>query len=619
MPRLVLHSSAYLLLLIGATWFVGADSSFSGDAGAYGGQVYALRQGSWALERPLPVVAAEHEGWLNTAINPEGPTPYTANPGYAQLLRGVVRVIHGPVTGDESAGRLAPGLHVVPIVAAVAGAALAWVVAARYDRRAAPLAFWLLGSGPTLVNGTTLWAHTLSTALGGAAVLAMLAITERPPTPTPTGASARAAGQEATTEAIPGALAFAATTSAALDSGPRRRFDRRFAALALLGAALAAGAMVRTEALFWLLAVTAVAAARSRDRLMRLAVVATGALSGGVWLLNRQWGRSLRADRLPIETSIEALNDTPGWLAGRLPAAWMLLVNSPTGGLGPALTVIGLSAVGAAVYRQLRPVRGPIGPAPLLWLAVGAYLGRLILEPDATVSGVLGAWPAMVVAAGLGLGRHRRDGADDRATSNGRHGDGEPGGRATGSGRHGADGDLRPLLAVSLLLVGSVLATQYASSGGLQWGGRYLAFSFVPLAVVAAVAGRPVFDRHRRPMIGLMLLPAVLGLAASFGLHRHHDAAISQASIGNPDVVVTESVALPRIAWRDLPIAYYRATEDDVVPLLDQLAAAGVEVVNVHGLAGHDLGGVTGYRIIDPTGPVRRLELVTAAPGAGTG
>lgn len=355
-------------------------------------------------------------------------------------------------------------------------------------------------------------------------------------------------------------------------------------ALSLVGAAL-----VRTEALFWVWAVAATAVIRVNTWTLRVVTAAAGLAGGVAWLVGRRWGAELRAEQLPIETSVEVLNGAPSWLAGRLPAAWLLLVNGPTGDLGPLFTVVAVSAVGAAIYVSHRPDRIGLRPEVLLAVAAGAYVARLGLAPDQPIGGVLGAWPAMLAAIGLGARRFGRPSSPDDTRAS-----------------------LWPVAAPAVLFTLAVLATQYASSGGLQWGGRYLSFAFVPLAVLAAVAGRTAFERYPRPMAALVVIPALIGVAVTIDLHRHHADAVAQAGVGGPDVVVTESPALPRIAWGELPTAYYRATEDDVETLLAQLAQAEVAVVNVHGLSGNDLRGVTAYRVVDLDGPVRRLELVGA-------
>ncbi len=628
MRRLALHSLTYLVLLVAVMAAIPPSSSFSSDDGAYAGQVAALRQGSWVLERPVPVVDAANEGWLNTAITPEGPLPYTTSPAYVRLLTAIVDVVHGEADTDEQAGSLGWGLHVVPVLAAVAAAIAAWLVAERYHPPSAPSAFWLLAIGPTLVNATTLWAHTLATALGGFAVLALLVATDR-------GRSGADVAVDAVDDsATPLALAFAAAVPATApadtfdpiespaaatipagaapspDGGntaeatahrPDREVSSSAASTSRFGPALgvvglavtltAAGA-IRTEGLFWVAAVASTGLVRARTWTMRAATGAAGFAGGVAWLAGRRWGATLRADQLPIETSVEVLNGGPGWLAGRLPAAWLLLVNGPTGDLGPLFTVVAVSAVGAAVYLSHRPDRSGIRPEVLLTVAAVAYGIRLVLAPDQPIGGLFGAWPAM--AAAIGIGARRLTANDD----------------------HGGPA-LWPIAAPAGLLTLAVLATQYASSGGLQWGGRYLSFGFVPLAVLAAVAGRAAIERHPRALAALVAIPALIGIIVTINLHRHHAEAVAQASAGGPDVVITESPALPRIAWGELPIAFYRATDDDVEALLSNLADAEVAVVNVHGLSSNDLSAVTDYEVTELDGPVRRLELlgIDGSPG----
>jgi hypothetical protein len=523
--KLGLHAGLYGLLLVAALAVIGPGSSFGSDDGAYGGQVFALRHGGWALERPLPVVAAGNEGWLNSAITPAGPTPYTANPAYAVALTGAVRLVHGPGEETESAGDLALGLHLLPTLGALGSAVVAWLLARRWDPEAAPLAFWLVGLGPVLINGTTLWAHTLSTALGGLALLSALAAIDR---------------------SGPGrlALALGATVS------------------------LGAAAVVRTESVFWIvgLAIALVVIDRSRPTLV--AIAAGGGLAIGAWLTNRAWGQHLRADRLPIETSIEALNQPSPWLTSRLPAAWRLLATSVGGGVAPLLTLSAIVVVGLAAFR-LRHQRPAAG---LLVAAVGLYAARVVLAPGEVINGMIGAWPilAFLLAAAW---NHQRTPAAGSAL---------PIGPAL-------------LLAPTVLLV-FVLATQYGSSGGLQWGGRYLSLAFAPLAAAAAIVGADTFRRHRWPLTGLLVVPAVAGLVASYQLHHRHQEFVEATTSRPSEVVVTEVAPLPRLAWSALPTAYYRASPADIEALLTDLAGAEVSTITVHGLAATDLDGMGGYR-----------------------
>ncbi len=570
---LAAHLAAYAVMVVGLLALIPAAGSFSSDAGAYGGQVYALRHGGWALERPVAVVDEVNEGWLNTAITPDGPTPYTSNPSYALLLHGAASLVHGPGPGsggpaEARAGDLALGLRLVPALSALAAAAGAWFLARRLapdDPRAPAVAFWLLALSPVLVNATTLWAHTLTTALGAASLLAVLALT---------------------------------------DDDRSADFDLRrpLGAGAALSATLVAAGAVRTEALFWVGAVTLTGLVRARRWSTRALVTGSGALGGAAWLGDRLWGARLRVDRLPIETNVDALSEGPDWLAGRLPAAWLVMVNGPAGGLGPLLTAAALSALAAAVLNARREGRaGHRVQVVLITAATVAYGIRLAIAPDVTISGLMGAWPAV---AFLLLAARADPGRADAA-----------GGTGAGAGRRG----LRWILAPVALLTTLVLATQYSSGGGLQWGGRYLSFALAPLAVAAAIRGRALVERLRLPLVGLLIAPALCGAAVTVTLQRQHQRAVDQASAGAP-VVVTESPALPRIAWPTLPVAFYRAEDDDVVALLGVLAGAGVAAVDVHGLGASDLDGVAGYRVTEVDGPRRRLELdpaaaVTPSPG----
>ena len=561
-PRLRFHVGLYALVLVAMLALVPFESSLDSDEGAYGGQVFALRQGQWALPRPLPVVDQAHEGWFNTAITPEGPTPYTANPGYSILLTAVVRLVHGPPQAGETARSFALGLHVLPLLGALLSAWVAWLLAGHWNPRAAPLAFWLLALGPVLINSTTLRAHTLTTALGGLALLLTVKAL------TPTGSSAVASKL------------------------PARTLGLAAAAVVALGAA----ATLRTEALFWILAVTVAAVTLDRSR-RTIATVGVGSLvASSAWLASQEWGQALRADKLPIETSIEALKAPTTWAGSRIPAGWQLLATSLSKGPGPLLTLLAL-AVAALVVVRLRSG----GDADHRWVtmmlllaASGLYLIRLIVAPASLIAGVLGAWPLVVLL----LLAQRRPDSSSRARS-------APWTRA--------------LLVPSAVLTLLVLATQYAGSGGLQWGGRYLSMAFAPLAAAAALGGEVLFRRYRLPMTMLLVAPAVVGVMATMQLRQRHQEVVEAATSEPSEVVVTEILALPRIGWAALPTAFYRSSPAGVDQLLAQLAEAGVASVNIHGLGDVEVDGVAGYRQVVATTEIRHLVLESpVADSAGT-
>lgn len=636
LPRVLWHVLAYAAVLAGMSAIVPLDASFGSDDGAYGGQVWALRQGSWVLPRPLPVVDAEHEGWLNGAIVADGPVPYSTSPVWVELLAASVDLVHGPAPGPlptatelaagptdascgagaqnpaadatdpecvgladgapaERAGDLGLGLHLPGLVAALAAAAAAWRLAARWDPRAAPLAFWLVALSPLLIDTTTLWAHPLGTACAGWAMVAVAELWRHP-------LPARAA-------AVTGEPTPADSTGDGM--APTRGHLVGWAAV-LVGA-LALGAAVRTEAVFWTLALVATALLAHRGRAVVAAVLTAAAGAAGVWIANRAWGASLRAGRLPIETSVEALRDSHGWLASRIPAAWQLLGTWRGAGWGQLLSFGAmLLAVGAArALHRAGQERRPTPAAALAALGVAAamYLAKGMVAPDVPIPGIVAAWP--VVAVALAAGRWPAAGP------------------VAGPGP-------RWLLVPAGLMTAIVLATQYESSGGLQWGGRYLSMTYVPLAAAAAIAVAPLLfgdpvsedvaggspghqiggaDRQRwalgAALAALAVAPAVSGVATSHRLHTTHAMIVDLTTSPAAEVVITDQGALPRIGWTALPTTFYRADEDSVAPLLADLADAGVRSVNVAGLTTTSVDGIAGWHLAstnrDPHGTIRHL------------
>ena len=532
MTRLWLHALGYGLLLAVVTMMVGTDASFGSDDGAYGGQVHALDAGAWTLDRPLPVVASEHEGWLNAAITPDGPIPYSANPAYPLAMSVVAQVTPGPEPTPWT-------IHLVPLAGALGAAVTAWILAERLRPGAGPGGLWLVGLGPVLVNATTLWAHTASTALAGAAAVSVVDLMsdDRP-----------------------------AVTTIAGRAG-------------LLASALTAAALIRTEAVLWIgaIAVTLAIAARWRPVAAAAGLVAAG-VGGAAWLASRGWGATIRSEQLPVETRVEVLQGSPGWLASRAPAAWKLLASDGGATIADLAAVVAvvMAVYGAAVIGRDGP--GDRGRATVAFGAAAAlHVIRLAVEPGAVISGTLAAWP--VVAALLVAGRARL-------------------------GRPAVLLALAPVL----FMTAAVLATQYAGSGGLQWGGRYLSMTFVPLAAVASAVTTSRLPRGA--VAALAVLPAIAGVAASHRLHTDHGRVVAAVTAGAPDVVISDQPALARIAWTALPVAVYRAGDDDVDELLGRLEQAGVGCVAVHGLVDADLDRIDGYRLVDDSAAVRHLERV---------
>ena len=589
--RLSLHVVAYLGILVAITSLAPLDASLGTDDGAYGGQVFALQQGRWDLDRPVPVVDQANEGWFNAAIDPDGPLPYTSNPSYALLLTGGANLwamATGTTPGEGTAGDNGPALQAIPVLGAVAAAIAGWVVTAHLDRRAARLGFWLVALGPVVVNATSLWAHTLSTALAGVAVLCVVRIVGAPDdrTARPTGWNR-----------VPVAPGIG------------------------LAAALAAGAAIRTEAVLWIasLAVATVAVDRRSSTMIVLAPAT--ALGMGAWAANRLWGLSLRADRLPIVTSANELNGSPGWAASRLPAAWELLVTTIRPGPGPVLLLVALMVITLGALdlrsRHAEEEPGAVGaaepsapgrsaslgrPAILLLLGVGIYLVVIAVSRSSLLAGTLTAWPAVLVL--LVAGRYGCWPVSSSPTSSGA---GPPGSRMVAV----------LLLGSSALFAAAVVATQYAEGGGLQWGGRYLSMAYVPIAAAAAVVGREVFHRTKLPVAALVIAPAVLGVAGSIQLHRGHADLMAAITERPSEVIVSDLRPLTRIGWSALPTAIYVADDTSIEPLLTTLADADVATVTVVGIGDVELDGLAGYHLDGTDGPLRYLVAPALSDGAG--
>lgn len=585
---LVAHALVYLVVLVAVTAILPLDGSLGADDGAYGGQVYALQNGGWALERPLPVVDAANEGWFNSAITPAGPLPYTSNPGYALLLTVVASAaarVGGAVPGTGSGADNALALQLVPVAGAMLAAISAWMSADRLDRRVGPLAFWLVALGPVVVNATSLWAHSLSTGLAGFSAVALVAILTRA-TPWPR----------------PGAwLGY--------------------------GLPLAGAAAIRTEAILWIVAISVAVVVADRRRSTLIPVGGGSLVAATVWAANRAWGTALRADRLPIVTSIEELEGSPGWLASRVPAGWELLVSSREPGPGPILVVAALTLVvyGSVLLRRSfdHPVdREPSSVVVVALAGAGVlYLVAASLVGGALVAGTMAAWPALILLAAAGTSRvgRWRSRPDVAGTSQvGRRScpDVDGAGRA---GRRTSRPDHRPapttvLTVAVVVFTGAILLTQYAGSGGLQWGGRYLSMAFVPAGAVAATVGYPVWQRARPVVAGLLVAPALLGLAGSYHLHVAHRDVMAAVTERPTEVIVSDLPPLTRIGWTVLPTAIYRADDDSIEPLLTDLADGGVSTVTVLGLDDVDLDGLAGYRVDAENGPGGVRYLVRSDP-----
>lgn len=318
------------------------------------------------------------------------------------------------------------------------------------------------------------------------------------------------------------------------------------ASVAVMSGAVVLGVLLRAEGIFVAPAAAAVILAMSRRvRLVALTPIAFGAVT---YLGERAWvHRIVRGGgyTAPDRTAGESL------IAGRLKGAWHLLFAGSYRG-----QAVALFALAALVILAVATVRSGEDGAedaaddrPLVAAAIVATVllaARWAMGSGDAITGLLVAWPVVVVGALRAL---RRPTTPTLA-----------------------------LVAGIAVFVAPVLATQYAESGGLEWGGRYLSPIIVPLAAVAAAG----FVRlGRRPAIALAVVAAMsasMALGIVTNRRRDHDRLIAAIAARHPGVVVTDLPALPRLAWRThRDTAWWLAKEGEVDAAVADLQRAGKE------------------------------------------
>ena len=236
--------------------------------------------------------------------------------------------------------------------------------------------------------------------------------------------------------------------------------------------------------------------------------------------------------------------------------------------LGIVLVLLALVLV---VYAVVVARQGRVGEARVL-VVVAAVLWavRIVLTPDELPPGLLGAWP-LVVFIGL-------DGWSERT-----------------------DGERRLIGIIGLATLG-VLATQYDNGGGLNWGARFLAPALPMLAVLLAATLQRVRSSlpHGRTLglavVGLAAVTTVASLVGDATLRTSTDDAIDRVAAGaDTGVVVTASIALPRLAWRTYPgVDYVVVPHGDGDTIRAALQRTGIDRVDVFQLPDNDFAAISG-------------------------
>jgi len=471
---------------------------FTTDEGELFAQLRQLaRTGTWTMPNAAAELDPTGAGFPIWGIeqSADGWLPYVKHPAWTRFLQPFFEM------GGTRAVLL---VHVVAlVVAAGAAARLAGHLGAHDPRR---VLWWVGLASPVAVGSLVGWGH----AVGAALVTVALVGLARPAQPAP---SARGG-------------------------------------LLVLGAALAAGILVRNEVVLVAVAIGVVAAARRRWSVAAVAAASSVAayLVNQVWIA-ALWGEGARAFRVVDDTS---------WLAGRLDAATTMLVGVPRDGVGVGALVASL--LGAALVARGGGRERTVGAA----LAVAAPVGLLVAtggRPGA-VAGLLVVAPLVAVAtAGPATVVTSTCGFPARA---------EVGG-------------------VVVLSAAMVLGTAYADGGGLQWGARFL-HVLLPAAVVLVVASgllERLGPASARALLVASVLWTVAGLAAVVELRSLHGDVVDDvvaaarstpAGDGGAPVVVGDMRALGAMLWEHLDLRAVGVEDEAALDTLaDRAADAGID------------------------------------------
>lgn len=491
--RLSIHLCLLGVLLVALLATSELKSGFSVDEGSYAIQAHAVRDGGWEINWPFRAIDPDgaHFPYHAGRLSPDGEYAYVSHPLWPQVLAWVTSL-----TGDEEVG-----LRVLSLLA-VLGAACAGFLLARLvaGPAAAVWGFWIVAASPVLPNGLMIWAHAPAIALAGAATLA----------------------------ALKGVLA------------PKARWP-----WLVLPTALALGSLVRSESLLYaaaLIGALGLTGVRSRDRRIVLLAGIAGVAISGAFLGERAWTTSILGEYGTIGLA-DRVDSESGWILGRVAGAFVVSV---LGGESAATVLVMFVALWMVVVAALGLDRPDMRmrPAPLLWLASGLVVIRVVLGPTEPAYGLLVAWPVIVFAI-IGV----RGGG--------------PAARLVGT--------------TGLLFVVAVLLTQWDGGGGPQWGGRYLSPLLVPMSAMTAAlitSGR-LKPAERRAVAGLIVVCALAGMVITDQARRVNVRGMEQVTATGAITALANEDQFARLDWRRWPERCWIAANEDLAGAVATLARAG--------------------------------------------
>lgn len=500
-----LHLALLLVLLVGVGVATSTGDSFVTDDGSYELQLRALEQGSWVwisgTEQYDP--AQQHYPVAFADSTSNGFVPLAKHPAWPWLAHAV-----SPITGIDRA------YAALGLLAVVLAASAAWALAGEHDPTWRRLAFWLTGCAPVVVTFAVGWAHAAAAAAAGVAVLGTVRVVAR---------GARAAP-----------VAFVAVGVVA---GVLFRTEGILVAVALAGAGAVGGYRAGRSwrwSLGWAAAVVGVMAATVR--------------------LEARWVRSITGgETSPFVARTNGGRAGAGFLENRFLGAVRSLIEATDAVPRPLLA---LALVGAAVASGL--VASGRSRWTQAWLVSSVLLVvvlalRVVAEPNLAVTGMLVAWPALVVGVGAGL---------------------------TMSWRR-----LPVETTMAALFGGAIIASQYPDGGAGQWGGRFFAPATVALVMIITLGIRRLLDaagetasperrRVRAVVAALVVAPLLLGVLSVNSARSASQVLFDQVEAEVDGVAITPIYQLPRMMWRrDLPWLVVEEGDggDDLAGLLASL------------------------------------------------
>jgi hypothetical protein len=526
-------------------------TSWVADEGAYGLEVHSVLHGTWQYHYVAAPV--DPSGRWFPIINGAGGSGALGGRYYAYVKHPLDVIL--PWASVKAFGsRL--GYDLPSMLGALLTAIAAWLLAAEFDRRIAPVAFWLAALSPVAINAYLLWAHALSAGVAGL-------------------------------------TAWAAVKFWRSHTDGRSRGDWRWGAAVIVG--IAAGVGLRSEGLLFGVALAVVTgAALAASGRWRAAAAITGA--GAAVALACRWLETVVVSAIVHQHYAGGADGTQGvdrssYVASRFRGAGhdLLAGSEYTQHAGHLLAAALLLVVIAGLALRWWHKAGVVIAGPALLFALWLYHLRFRTNPLESATGLLAAWPVLLLAL-LCL---RRPPRWDRA-------------RVPAF-----------LLAVSVLFTAGVVATDYAVGGGLEWGGRFLSPILAPLAVVAAAclsAALSAMTRGRRLIAitliaGLALLPTALGLEMLRLYRLDKDTFYNEVASRASSVILIDGPLeeTPRAGWRLDPSIHFLVAYSDgsARAALTAMRQGGFTDVTLLKLKGDSLVDGSPYTsVTDVTGPV---------------